>query len=86
MYQGAIIGLGNVALGGHLPGWQRRSEFRIVAGVDSEPKRWKLLKEALPAAANYSSISDLPPDLLRPEARLERSLREAPRADGRAIP
>lgn len=63
MYQGAIIGLGNVALGGHLPGWQRRSEFRIVAGVDSELKRWKLLKEAFPAAATYSSIADLPPDL-----------------------
>jgi predicted dehydrogenase len=53
--------IGNVALGDHLPGWQRRSGFLSRASIRTE--RWKLLKEALPAAATYSSIADLPPDL-----------------------
>src|SRR5436309_2919896 len=30
MQRGAIIGLGNVALHGHLPGWRRRRDVEIV--------------------------------------------------------
>lgn len=63
MYKGAIIGLGNVALGGHLPGWQNSSEFRIVAGVDPAADRRDLLVKVLPEATNYASIADLPQDL-----------------------
>jgi predicted dehydrogenase len=63
MYKGAIIGLGNVALSGHLPGWQNSSEFRIVAGVDPAPHRGDLLVKTLPEAARSASIADLPQDL-----------------------
>ena len=63
MHKGAIIGLGNVALSGHLPGWQNSSEFRIVAGVDPAAHRRDLLVKALPEAANFASIADLPQDL-----------------------
>ena len=39
MYKGAIVGLGNVALNGHVPGWKSSSEFHIVAGVDPHVDR-----------------------------------------------
>jgi predicted dehydrogenase len=64
MYKGAIIGLGNVALNGHLPGWKKVSdEFRIVAGADTEAERRDLFTKALPEAACIDSMADLPPDL-----------------------
>ena len=63
MYRGAIIGLGNVAICGHLPVWQNNSEFRIVAGLDPAADRRDLLVKALPEATNYPSIADLPQDL-----------------------
>jgi predicted dehydrogenase len=63
MYKGAIIGLGNVALGGHLPAWGKSSGFRIVAGVDSMESRLDLFGRALPGAARITSVADLPEDL-----------------------
>jgi predicted dehydrogenase len=64
IYKGAIIGLGNVALNGHLPGWKKvTARFQIVAGVDSEVERRDLFAEAFPGAACTDSIADLPPDL-----------------------
>jgi predicted dehydrogenase len=63
MYKGAIVGLGNVALNGHLPGWKRTSKFRIVAGLDSEADRRDLFASTLPEAACTDSIARLPQDL-----------------------
>ena len=63
MYRGAIIGLGNVAISGHLPGWRNNSEFKIVAGVDPAPDRRRLLARAVPEAMTYASIEELPRDL-----------------------
>lgn len=63
MYKGAIIGLGNVALNGHLPGWKSKSEFRIVAGVDSHSERLNLFSRALPEALCTDSLAQLPQDL-----------------------
>ena len=63
MYTGALIGLGNVALNGHLPGWRKSSEFKIVAGVDPVADRCDLLVKGLPEAAHAASIADLPQDL-----------------------
>ena len=34
MLRGAFIGFGNVAANGHLPGWRRRGDARIVAATD----------------------------------------------------
>src|SRR4029453_4285221 len=39
MLRGAIIGLGNVALDGHLPGWSTRDGGEIVAVTDGERDR-----------------------------------------------
>ena len=37
--RGAFIGFGNVAAKGHLPGWQSRSDVRIVAATDAVAAR-----------------------------------------------
>jgi hypothetical protein len=39
MLRGGIIGLGNVALHGHLPGWLSRGDVEIVAVSDTDPDR-----------------------------------------------
>lgn len=61
--RGAIIGLGNVALNGHLPGWQKVPDFQIVAGADSDAGRRELFQKALPGAASAASMDELPKDL-----------------------
>ena len=35
MYRGAVLGLGNVAIHGHLPGWRGRRDVQIVAAADA---------------------------------------------------
>ena len=39
MLRGAVIGFGNVAANGHLPGWRRRGDVEIVAATDTAPAR-----------------------------------------------
>ena len=63
MYKGAIIGLGNVALNGHLPGWKSNPEFRIVAGVDPHADRCGLFLQAWPEAFCTDTLAQLPEDL-----------------------
>jgi predicted dehydrogenase len=63
MHRGAIVGLGNVALKGHLPAWQRSSEFQIVAGLDSEVGQRELFSRALPEAVCANSFAELSEDL-----------------------
>jgi predicted dehydrogenase len=59
MLRGAIIGLGNVALGGHVPGWARRDDVEIVAIHDTERARRPLAEARLPAARWYDSVEEL---------------------------
>ena len=59
MLRGAIIGLGNVALEGHLPGWTRRDDVAIVAVSDTEGARRQPAEARLPAARWYDSPDDL---------------------------
>src|SRR6267378_1171925 len=59
MLRGAIIGLGNVALEGHLPGWTRRDDVEIVALSDTEGARRQPAEARLPAARWYDSPEDL---------------------------
>jgi predicted dehydrogenase len=59
MLKGAFIGVGNVAVLGHLPGWQARSDAAIVAACDSRPERREELSRALPGVAWYDSPEDL---------------------------
>src|SRR5467141_623158 len=59
MLRGAIIGLGNVAIEGHLPGWTRRDDVEIVALNDTQAARRQPAEARLPAARWYDSVEDL---------------------------
>ena len=50
MLRGAIIGLGNVAVHGHLPGWLRRRDVQIVAATDSRSEQRAQLAALAPDA------------------------------------
>jgi predicted dehydrogenase len=55
MRRGALIGLGNVAVHGHLPGWRRRADVELVAVADSRPARRDEAGARLPGARWYDS-------------------------------
>ena len=57
--RGALLGLGNVAVHGHLPGWRTRSDCEIVAATDASPARRAVCREVLPAARWYDSVESL---------------------------
>ncbi|HXQ20595.1 MAG TPA: Gfo/Idh/MocA family oxidoreductase [Candidatus Acidoferrales bacterium] len=56
---GAIIGFGNVAAHGHLPGWRERSDFRIVAVSDCDPQRRALAEQLIPGVRTYADSAAL---------------------------
>jgi predicted dehydrogenase len=53
--RGAIIGLGNVAVNGHLPGWLERDDVDVVAVADARPARRAEAAARLPDARWYDS-------------------------------
>jgi predicted dehydrogenase len=55
MLRGAVIGLGNVAIHGHLPGWLGRPDIRIVAAADARPAQRAECDARLPGARWYDS-------------------------------
>jgi predicted dehydrogenase len=57
--RGALIGFGNVAAKGHLPGWQSRNDVEIVAATDALPARRDAFFEACPQGRWYDSVDDL---------------------------
>jgi D-apiose dehydrogenase len=57
--RGALIGLGNVAVHGHLPGWQARRDCEIVAATDASPARQAECRVRLPAARWHESAESL---------------------------
>jgi len=59
MVRGAIIGLGNVALDGHLPGWAASTGVEIVAVTDVEHARRAEAARRLPAARWFDSADEL---------------------------
>src|SRR5712692_1933301 len=59
MLRGAVIGLGNVAIHGHLPGWLGRPDVRISAAADSRPAQRVECEARLPGARWYDSPEDL---------------------------
>src|SRR5262247_2879478 len=59
MQRGAIIGLGNVALHGHLPGWRRRRDVEIVAATDARPEQHALVSAHAPLARWYTTPGEL---------------------------
>lgn len=57
--RGAIIGFGNVAANGHVPGWRARSDFHIVAVADPDPERRALALTLLPGVRTYDDAEAL---------------------------
>src|SRR5437762_2373416 len=60
MLRGAVIGLGNVALEVHLPGWARRADaVEIVAVTDVASGRRSVVADLLATARWYDSLEEL---------------------------
>jgi predicted dehydrogenase len=59
MLRGAIIGLGNVALHGHVPGWLRRRDVELLGATDARPERQALLARHVPGARWYATTDEL---------------------------
>lgn len=59
MLRGAIVGFGNVAVHGHLPGWLGRADVEIVAAADPSRARRPVFERLLPRARWYDSIEAL---------------------------
>jgi predicted dehydrogenase len=57
--RGALIGFGNVAAKGHLPGWQSLNDVSIVAATDVRASRGKAFLDACPNGRWYDSVDDL---------------------------
>jgi len=57
--RGAILGVGNVAINGHLPGWRERRDIEIVAAADVREEGRAALAERLPDARWYDSVDAL---------------------------
>jgi len=59
MLRGAIIGLGNVAVNGHLPGWEGCERAQIVAAADALESRLVEARWRLPGARLYTEVEAL---------------------------
>jgi len=59
MLRGAMIGCGNVAVNGHLPGWLTRRDVEIVAVAETNPERQAEVAARLPKARWYDSVDAL---------------------------
>jgi predicted dehydrogenase len=57
--RGAILGAGNVAIHGHLPGWLAREDVAIVAAADPTPEARAAIAERHPALRLYESAEEL---------------------------
>ena len=57
--RGAILGAGNVAIRGHLPGWLEREDVAIVAAADPRPAAREALAERLPNLRLYETADEL---------------------------
>jgi len=57
--KGAIIGFGNIAINGHLPGYSTNSDTVITAVMDVMPQAAEKCREILPQASFYNQIDRL---------------------------
>jgi predicted dehydrogenase len=57
--RGAILGAGNVAVHGHLPGWLARGDVEIVAAADPRPAGRSAFSKLLPNSRWYGSAEEL---------------------------
>lgn len=59
MLRGALLGVGNVAVNGHLPGWRARSGVTFAAAADARTGGKAAFLEAFPSARWYESAEEL---------------------------
>lgn len=59
MLRGALLGVGHVAVNGHLPGWQGRPEAALVAAADARDGGKAAFLAACPQARWYASAEEL---------------------------
>lgn len=59
MLNGAVIGFGNVAANGHMPGWRARDDVRIVAATDAAPSRRDAFLALRPDGRWHETVDDL---------------------------
>jgi predicted dehydrogenase len=59
MLKGAIVGVGNVAVNGHVPGWRARPDVEMVAAADVREEGRTALARYLPGARWYDSVDGL---------------------------
>jgi predicted dehydrogenase len=59
MLQGALLGVGNVAVNGHLPGWRARRDVTFAAAADARTDGKAAFLEAFPPARWYAAAEDL---------------------------
>jgi predicted dehydrogenase len=57
--RGAILGAGNVAVHGHLPGWLTREDVTILAAADPSPAARAAIAERLPGLRLYETAEEL---------------------------
>jgi predicted dehydrogenase len=57
--RGAILGVGNVAIRGHLPGWRERRDIEILAAADVREEGRAALAEHFSNARWYDSVDTL---------------------------
>ncbi len=57
--RGAILGAGNVAIHGHLPGWLAREDVAILAAADPTPQARAAIAERLPSLRLYETAEEL---------------------------
>ncbi len=55
----ALLGFGHVAEHGHLPAWQERRDFHLVAVAEPDPGRRAAAKRLLPSVAIYAEAAEL---------------------------
>jgi predicted dehydrogenase len=57
--RGALVGFGHVAANGHVPTWQQRTDFALVAVCDPDPARRALAAQQISGIATYAGLADL---------------------------
>ena len=57
--RGALVGFGNMAENGHLPGWLKHRRVSLVAVCDPDRRRRRQAQRLLPEAGVYASLDDL---------------------------
>jgi predicted dehydrogenase len=59
MKKAGLVGVGNVAVNGHLPGWIAREGVHVVAATDAREDRRPLIQQTVPGVHWYPSFEEM---------------------------